>query len=90
MNAALMSVQHLSRAQPSSERTANQVSLRAGGMGGGWFLLVKETTLLPSAAGGLKHPALLSAGVVLRAGFQFCVHLTFPDSPYNGRGGGVA
>ena len=52
-------------------------------MGGGWFLLAKESTLPPSAAGGLKRPALLLAGIVLCAGFRFCVHLTFLDSPYN-------
>jgi hypothetical protein len=54
-------------------------------MGGGWCLLAKESTLPPSAAGGLKRPASLSAGIVLCTGFRSCVHLTFSDSPYNRR-----
>jgi hypothetical protein len=59
-------------------------------MGGGWCLLAKESTLPPSAAGGLKRPASLSAGIVLCTGFRSCVHLTFSDSPYNRRWARVA
>jgi hypothetical protein len=59
-------------------------------MGGGWCLLAKESTLPPSAAGGLKRPSPLPAGIVLCIGFQSCAHLTFPDSPYNRAGSTIA
>jgi hypothetical protein len=59
-------------------------------MGGGWYLLAKESILPPSAAGGLKRPASLSAGIVLCAGFWFRVHLTSLHSPYNRRRARIA